>query len=579
MRKPIILISTGLILVIVIIGILYLTGIFSPQPLIQNTADRGIAITPKSGKAFLNDPDIERWAVIVGISDYRNNPQITDLKYADRDAQSFYDFLISPQGGCFKRDNIQLLLNEKATVSNLRYALGTFLGKTADTDLVVIFMAGHGTPDPKKWENLYFLTYDANPDSLPNTAYPMWEMETALQRFIKAKRVIVVTDACHSAALSGGMIAMRGQDGYRVNEYIQKLAESREGCTFITASRAGEGSQESEKWGSGHGVFTYFLLEGLQGKADRNKDGFITVKEAYDYLYPKVQRESENGQTPFAGAYLDNSIPVGICNPETTGLTANLSTSSIQDVIPAKAGIQGSHKEIKGMTFIDNNQQGYKEYRHEATGMVFVLVPAGTFRMGSNDGEADEKPVHEIRVDSFLISKYETTQGVWQKIMNNNPSNFKKGDNYPVELVSWDDCQEFCRKTGLRLPTEAEWEYACRTGTNTRFYWGDQENGDYMWYNNNSGGTTHPVGQKKPNGFGLYDMSGNVWEWCSDWYGDTYYQSSHKDNPKGAASGQGRVLRGGSWNFSANHCRSASRLRYEPANRSGVIGVRCVLSK
>ncbi|MEK7309723.1 MAG: L,D-transpeptidase family protein [Planctomycetota bacterium] len=313
---------------LVIIGALATTSYFifnqgAARPSAEGgPGERGIAITPRSAKAFLTDPDIERWAVVVGISDYKNNPAVTDLKYADRDAQSFYDFLVSPQGGCFKTENIQLLLNQKATVSNLRSALGTFLGKTADKDLVVIYMAGHGAPDPKKWENLYFLTHDADLDSLPNTAYPMDDLTRDLQRYIKAKKVIVITDACHSAAVSGGMIAMRGNEGYRVNDYLKKLAESREGCTFITASRAGEGSQESEKWGSGHGVFTHFLLEGLKGKADRNGDGFITMKEAYDYLYPKVQRESENGQAPFASAYLDNSIPIGICEPEKIGLTS-----------------------------------------------------------------------------------------------------------------------------------------------------------------------------------------------------------------------------------------------------------------
>ncbi len=318
MSKKILFAFLGLVVLSALAITSYLA--FNDESSRQN--ERGIIITPKSAKAFLTDPDIERWAVVVGISDYKNNPAVTDLKYADRDAQSFYDFLVSPQGGCFKTENIQLLLNQKATVSNLRYALGTFLGKTADKDLVVIYMAGHGAPDTKKSKNIYFLTYEADTNSLPNTAYPMWEMETALQRFIKAKKVIVVTDACHSAAVSGGMTAMRGNEGYRVNEYLKKLAESREGCTFITASRAGEGSQESEKWGGGHGVFTHFLLEGLKGKADRNDDGFITMKEAYDYLYSRVQRESENGQSPFALAYLDNSIPMGICEPEKLGIVS-----------------------------------------------------------------------------------------------------------------------------------------------------------------------------------------------------------------------------------------------------------------
>ena len=233
------------------------------------------------------------------------------------------------------------------------------------------------------------------------------------------------------------------------------------------------------------------------------------------------------------------------------------------------------------------NQQGYEEYRHEQTGMVFVLIPAGTFQMGSNDYD-NAKPVHEVNVNSFLVSKYETTQGVWQKIMGNNPSNFKKGNDHPVERVSWDDCQEFCKKlnemksasggTGLRLPTEAEWEYAARAGTNTKYYWGDKEDGDYMWFGEKWEGGHHPVGEKKPNGFGLYDMSGNVWEWCSDWYDEKYYQNSPKNNPSGPASGQFRVLRGGAWSHLASGCRSANRSYDEPTERGNSIGFRCVAS-
>jgi len=241
----------------------------------------------------------------------------------------------------------------------------------------------------------------------------------------------------------------------------------------------------------------------------------------------------------------------------------------------------------EGFVEIGINPQGYKEYRHEQTGMVFVLIPAGTFQMGSNDYD-DEKPVHGVTLNSFLISKYETTQGVWQKIMGNNPSNFKKGNDHPVEQVSWDDCQEFCKKlnemksasggTGLRLPTEAEWEYAARAGTNTKYYWGDKEDGDYMWFDEKWEGGHHPVGEKKPNGFGLYDMSGNVWEWCSDWYDEKYYQNSPKNNPSGPASGQFRVLRGGAWGSNAHICHSADRYFGEPSLRHFVIGFRCVAS-
>ena len=248
-----------------------------------------------------------------------------------------------------------------------------------------------------------------------------------------------------------------------------------------------------------------------------------------------------------------------------------------------------------GFVEIGVNQQGYKEYLHAATGMVFVLVPAGTFQMGSNDGPDNEKPIHDVSLNSFLIAKYEVTQAQWQKIMGNNPSYFKKGDlpaeaasaqagNNPVEQVSWDDCQAFCQKAGLRLPTEAEWEYACRAavptgrqGKSTKYYWGNEPDGNYMWYGEKLEGGHHPVGQKKPNGFGLYDMSGNVWEWCSDWYGD--YGGNALTNPTGPSSGQYRVLRGGSLNFNEYFSRSAYRYRIEPSNRDNNVGFRCVVLK
>lgn len=228
---------------------------------------------------------------------------------------------------------------------------------------------------------------------------------------------------------------------------------------------------------------------------------------------------------------------------------------------------------LTGFAAIGPNPQGYEEYRHEQTGMVFVLIPAGTFSMGSNDGKDDEKPVYEVALDSFLIAKYEVTQEQWQKIMGNNPAKFKGGNN-PVEQISWDDCREFCWKTGLRLPTEAEWEYAARAGTTTKYYWGNEPDGNYMWYGEKWESGHQPVGQKQPNGFGLYDMSGNVWEWCADWYGA--YNRGSQNNPTGPGSGQARVVRGGSWNVNAFNTRSANRFRYYPSYRNVRIGFRCV---
>jgi formylglycine-generating enzyme required for sulfatase activity len=220
------------------------------------------------------------------------------------------------------------------------------------------------------------------------------------------------------------------------------------------------------------------------------------------------------------------------------------------------------------------------EWRDPVTGMEFVWVPEGCFQMGSNEGGSDEKPVHEVCVDGFWMGKYEVTQGQWEKVLGNNPSHFKKGDNHPVESVSWDDVQAFINKLnargqgGFRLPTEAEWDYACRSGGKQEQYSGGNDVNRVAWYRENSGRKTYPVGTKAANGLGLYDMSGNVWEWVGDWYGGDYYDKSPRNNPKGPSYGSHRVIRGGSWINVAGNCRSASRDVGAPGVRSDVLGFR-----
>jgi len=206
-----------------------------------------------------------------------------------------------------------------------------------------------------------------------------------------------------------------------------------------------------------------------------------------------------------------------------------------------------------------------------------VFIQGGTFEMGDvwGDGDEDERPVHTVTVSDFYMSKYEVTQKLWKEVMGNNPSSFSGCDDCPVENVSWNDIQEFLkklnRKTGknYRLPYEAEWEYAARGGGKKDYKYSGSNNADEVaWYDGNSGGKTHPVGTKKPNALGLYDMSGNVWEWCEDWYDDNYYKNSPTVNPKGPGSGTFRVLRGGSWGNNAWDIRVANRNRYSPDRRN-----------
>ena len=216
-----------------------------------------------------------------------------------------------------------------------------------------------------------------------------------------------------------------------------------------------------------------------------------------------------------------------------------------------------------------------------------VYVEGGTFMMGAtseqgSDAYDREKPAHQMTLSSFSIGKYEVTQEEWEAVMGSNPSYFK-GKKLPVEKVSWDDCQKFIRKlnqlTGkqFRLPTEAEWEYASRGGSMSRGYKyaGGNNLGSVAWYDDNSGNKTHEVGKKQPNELGLYDMSGNVWEWCQDWYGD--YSSSSQTNPTGSSSGSYCVYRGGSWSDLARFCRVSYRDGDAPGFHIYDLGLRLAL--
>jgi formylglycine-generating enzyme required for sulfatase activity len=229
------------------------------------------------------------------------------------------------------------------------------------------------------------------------------------------------------------------------------------------------------------------------------------------------------------------------------------------------------------------------EYRDPTTGMEFILVKGGCYQMGDvfGDGNPSEKPVHEVCVGDFYMGKHEVTQRQWRTIIGSDPSCSENcGDDCPVECVSWYDAQDFIsrlnQRTGkkFRLPTEGEWEYAARSGGKREKWAGTSDEsdlGDYAWFKDNSEGMTHSIRQKNPNGLGLYDMTGNVWEWCQDWYDENYYLRSPRNDPQGPASGSYRVLRGGSWLTLARNARSAYRYGLDPGDRYDFAGFRLVL--
>lgn len=260
-------------------------------------------------------PDIERWAIVVGISDYQHKE--LNLKWAHRDAEEVHKLLLSPAGGSFAADHVQLLVNEAATTQAISRALRSFLQKPAEEDVVLIYFACHGGPDPGRTSNLYLWTYDTDPNDIAGSALPMREIDLSLRENLVAERVVILADTCHSGGLGGG-IGRRSvtADAGVVNAYLEAMSAARGGLALLTSATANETSQEDARWGDGHGVFTHYLLEGLRGAADgfsQPRDGKVAVGELFEYVRHQVQQATGNSQHPTIGSNpFDWDLPLAI---------------------------------------------------------------------------------------------------------------------------------------------------------------------------------------------------------------------------------------------------------------------------
>ena len=262
---------------------------------------------------------VDRWAIVVGISKYKD--ERLNLKYADRDAEELVKVLQSPSGGAFEKERIVKLVNEEATTANITRALRSFLKKPAKDDIVLIYFACHGAPDLDRPGIVYLLTHDTDPKDISGTALPMREINLSLQENLLAERIIILADTCHSAAIGGGIARRDGSDNSNVvNSYLREVSKSKGGIALLTSAEANEVSFEDKKWGGGHGVFTYYLLEGMQGAADQKpRNGIVTVGELFDYVRDNVQRATDNQQHPCIGTNnYDRNLPVAI----TAGISA-----------------------------------------------------------------------------------------------------------------------------------------------------------------------------------------------------------------------------------------------------------------
>jgi formylglycine-generating enzyme required for sulfatase activity len=567
----------------------------------------------------------KNWAICVGINQYDN---LSPLNYAVRDAEAMRDYFTEvgfDQVYLFTDNSPAITDAGKPFNSQPSYgSLRRFLRVRFDNaflssgDNFWFFFSGHGIRHGEK-DYLLPCDGDPHPEGIEETAIPLSYVSERLRR-CGADNVVLLLDACRNEGSSKG---------------IGLGEEEQQGVITLASCSPSERSYEIEALQQGS--FTYGLLEALRIQGAGNCATVERLEQRLRYRIPEInQAHRKPKQNPYAvvepafkyhlillpnRATLQDvaTLKLAAFEAQTEGnfVLAEQLWTRILAVSPADAQ---ALKALRQIWTRSPDTQSFKPVSNltEDTSsksspsllvtpsrspqiltktlpgdikLEMVKIPAGSFTMGSDEYDG-EKPKHQVKLQEFYLGKYPVTQEQYQAVMGKNPSNFKDNPKNPVEQVSWNDAQEFCKKLNqliagkdFRLPTEAEWEYACRAGTQTRYYFGDDaaKLGDYGWYDENSGSKTHPVGQKKPNDWGLYDMSGNVWEWCEDPYHDSYANKPENIKNNGntiwsSSDASLRGMRGGSWDDYSGGCRSAYRYRNVADYRGHDFGFRLVLS-
>jgi tetratricopeptide (TPR) repeat protein len=342
--------------------------------------ERGLRVARINGGTAL-DGRGSLWAVVVGVSTYKNLRPEEQLRFAHRDAEDFASFLRSPNGGGFPSSNVKLLLNQQASLAAIRTALGTWLPRSAQADDVVyIFFAGHGVVEGDR--DGYLLAYDSDPQNLYATALSVAELDTIIRERVHARNIVLIADACHAGRL--GWQSRGAPERAMINSYLDEVGKSGSGLLRILASRADQRSFEDEKWGGGHGAFTYFLLQGLRGKADKDKDHFVRAAELLDYLAEVVPAETQALQQPRAAGAIDPRLPLAVVDtvPATTGptragdKTTGPAPESLQLEVRGAPGTEVYVDKVfrgrirpEGVLVIDKLSKGQHEFSVEGQGM------------------------------------------------------------------------------------------------------------------------------------------------------------------------------------------------------------------
>jgi uncharacterized caspase-like protein len=476
--------------------------------------------------------DVNRYAVVIGISKYKNAEKVTPLKYAVADARAFVDFIKTPVGGGFKAENMKVLLDEQATAQAVRSALGTFLKKAVKDDLVYIYFAGHGAPEPKNPSNLYFLTWEADPDDLFGTALPMDQITYILKKHIFAERVVVLTDACHSAGIGGGLGGTRGGEN-QINQFVRELARTKPGRAVVTGSRAGEYSQEGKSWGGGHGVFTYHWLEALKGAGDVDGNGIVTLGEAFDYTGRHVAKDTQNNQHPDTLGSFDNDMPLAVHDPRQYEKAIGAEETQVAALEKKVAEMEARRKQLSGK---QKQMQALAERRKALEAKLAALADAS---------KRVNCPADMVRIDGvFCIDRYEFPN---------------RAGGEPLVEVDFSEAEGFCKKEGKRICKAAEWTRACAGEAD----WAYPYSATYQpgVCNDNRGGRERKARAaefercKSPEG--IFDLSGNVYEWI--------------------VFGQASGVIGGSFDDGASDVACQTADSSEAENKSEYVGFRCCL--
>jgi formylglycine-generating enzyme required for sulfatase activity len=558
-------------------------------------------LIPVSAIASTVTQPIGRWAILIGISQYEYSH--LNLRYADRDVEALQQLLLGPVGGSFPPDQICTLTNAQATTAAITRALRSFLKKPARDDLVIIYFACHGSPDPDRPENLYLITHDTNPRDIAGTALPMREIDLSIRENLLAEKIIILADTCHSAGIANTIGRRSINDStHQINRYLKEISQAKDGIALLTSAEANETSFEDAKWGGGHGVFTYYLLAGMNGAADQNQNGSVNLGELFEYVRENVQRDTDHRQHPLIGANpFDRNLTIAIPNALT-----DVPPPAVATLPPVTAPTRSTAALSEPPPTISVPATDRLIFDLGSDGTIALLpIPGGSFSMGSaatdRDHIASEAPQHTVTLNPFYLSATPITQAQWRIVaamprieheLNPQPSRFS-GDMLPVEQVSWFEAIEFCQRLAqfltrsIRLPSEAEWEYACRANTSTAFSFGDSltpSQANYDWRKAETDQPpswlrqTTPVQQFPANSWGLYDLHGNVAEWCQDGWHPNYKSAPNDGSAWAAQDDSGRIIRGGSWFSPPKQCRSAYRSSRFPGLRDATIGFRIALS-